>query len=161
MTSEISECTGNADSLQPPYASDGRMMALETEEQVHADNETDVFTLRSEAECGPRAIEEGGIHTYTCDAKLEDTKLEVEKLGDGRLEDEELEDGAFNDRELDDADLTHIYTHISELADDADDADEAKDEELADGEDEDEDDSEDEDDNNKLEEVMDTDLMPA
>ena len=116
--------------------------------EVHVDNERDIFTLRSEAERGPRAIEEGGTHAYTCDTKLEDTKLEVEKLGNGKLE----------DAELDDANLTHMYTHMSELADDVDDA---KDEELADGEDEDEDDSEDEDDNNKLEEVMDADLMPA
>jgi len=103
-------------------------------EEVHVDNERDVFTLRSEAERGPWAIEEGDTHAYTCDGKLED--------------------GALNDAELDDADLTHMYTHVSELADDADDA---KDEELA----ESEDDSEDEDDNNKLEEVMDADLTPA
>jgi len=113
------------------------MVALDTEEEVYVDNERDVFTLRSEAERGPRAIEEGGTHAYTCDA---------------RLEDEELEDGALNDAELDDVDLTHMYMHVSELGDDADDA---EDEELADGEDEDEDDSEDEDDNNELEEVMD------
>jgi len=143
------------------YTSDGRKVALSAVEEVYVDNERDVFTLRSEAERGLRAIEEGGTHAYTCDAKLEDAKLEVEKLGDGRLEDEELQDGAFNDAELDDADLIHMYTHVSELADDADDADEAKNEELADGEDEDGDDSEDEDDKNKLEEVMDTDLMPA
>jgi len=67
----------------------------------------------------------------------------------------------LNDAELDDADLIHMYTHVSELADDADDIDDAKDEELADGEDEDEDDSEDKDDNNKLEEVMDADLTPV
>jgi len=33
-------------------------------EEVHVDNERDVFTLRSEAERGPRAIE-GGAHTCT------------------------------------------------------------------------------------------------
>jgi len=125
------------------YASDGRKMVLDIEEEVHVDNERDVITLMSEAERGPWANEEGVTHVYTCDTKL----------GDRRLEDE-----ALNDAEQDDADLTHMYTHVSELADDADDA---KDEELADGEDEDEDDSEDEDDNNKLEEVMDTDLIPA
>jgi len=139
-------------------------------EEVHVDNERDVFTLRSEAERGPWAIEEGGTHAYTCDAKLEDTKLEVENLGDGRLDDE-----ALNDAELDDADLTHMYTHVSELADDTDDA---KDEELADGDDSDEldecmdadlthamvnngDGDNDEVENNELEEVMDADLMPA
>ena len=125
---------------------------------MYIDNERDVFTLRSRAERVPRAIEEGGTHVYTCDGKLENTKLKVEKLGDGRLEDEELEDGALKDAELYDADLTHIYTHVSELADNVDNV---KDEELADGEDEDKDDSEDEEDNNKLEEVMDTDLRPT
>ena len=93
---------------------------------------------------------------YTYNAKLEDTKLGVEKLGDGRLEDKELEDGALNDAELDDTDLTHMYAHVSELADDT------KNEELANSEDDsDSDDSEDEDDNKELEELMDADLMPA
>jgi len=81
----------------------------------------------------------------------------------------------LNDAELDDADLTHMYTHVSELADDADDA---KDEELADGDDSDElnecmdadlthamvnngDGDNDEVENNELEEVMDTDLILA
>jgi len=141
-----------------PYASDGRKVVYGSSavEEVHVDNKRDVFTLRSEAERGLRAIEEGGTYAYTCDAKLEDIKLKVEKLGDGRLEDEELEDGALNDAELDDADLTYMYTHVSELADDA------KDKELANSEnDSDGDDSEDKDDNNELEEVMDADLTPA
>jgi len=64
----------------------------------------------------------------------------------------------LNNAELEDADLTHMYTPVSELANNADDT---KDEELANGEDEDEDDSEDEDDNNKLKEVIDAKLILA
>jgi len=146
------------------------MVVLDTEQEVHVDNERYIFTLRSEAERGAWVIEEEGTHVYTCDTKLEDT----------RVEDEKLEDGALNDAELDDADLTHIYTHVSELAEDAADA---KDEELADGDDSDRDDSDeldecmnvdltqaivnnsdknnDEVENNKLVEVMDANLTPT